>query len=98
MSISNIQSRVKKIQNIIFSENNDKWRLSPIYIEYMDIKNNQDKKYCINYKGKKLIYDNIDDFYKEYNLYPYKNIIPVILDVIDNSYLEKTLYDANRVG
>ena len=45
-----------------------------------------------------LVYDNVEDFYKEYNVYSKKDINPQIIEVVDNSHLEKVLYDANRVG
>lgn len=95
MSLIDIQKRVKRLENIAFSS--DKWRLKLICIQYRgnldDV--NTNKTYWFNYKGKDLNYDNLDYFYNEYNVYPNKDINPQIIEIIDNSHLEKTLYDAN---
>ena len=45
------------------------------------------------------IRDAIDGgYYKEYKIYPKKDINPQIIEVVDNSYLEKYLYLANEEG
>lgn len=99
MSTLTIKNRLKKIENIIYYEDKDKWRLNLVCIQYMgNIENiNANKKYHLEYKGKKLIYDNLDNFYKEYNIYPKKDINPQILEIVDNSHLEKVLYISNKV-
>ena len=100
MSVTSIQSRLKRLEDIVFYDDKDKWRLNTIKIEYKgksdDINNN--KKYYLKYQDKDLIYDNIEDFYKEYNIYPKKDINPIIINVVDNSYLESFMYECNRVG
>ena len=98
MGINNIQSRLNKIETITTQKYSNKWRLNKLYIFYMgnddDINNN--KKYHFTYKGKKLIYDNMEDFYNDYNVYPKKDINPIIDEVVDNSYLKKVLYETNK--
>jgi len=96
----NIQSRLKKIQDIVFYEDKYKWVSNIVYIQHRGTMDNvnDNKRYWINYKDKELVYDNVEDFYKEYNVYPKKDINPQIIEVVDNSHLEKVLYDANRVG
>lgn len=98
MSIANIQSRLKRIEDIVFYEDKDKWRLNHIYIQHRGTMDNinQDKKYWLEYEGKELVYDNIEDFYKEYNIYPKKDINPQIIEVVDNSHLERFMYECNR--
>lgn len=100
MSLLNIKNKVDMLHNKVFYVDKDKWRLNWITILYSgednDINNN--KKYRLEYEGKKLVYDNIEDFYKEYNVYPKKDINPQIIEVVDNSYLEKYLYLANEEG
>ena len=100
MSLLNIKNKVDMLHNKVFYIDKDKWRLNWITILYSgednDINNN--KKYRLEYEGKKLVYDNIEDFYKEYNVYPKKDINPQIIEVVDNSYLEKYLYLANEEG
>ena len=94
MSLLSIKSRLKAIEDKVFFEDKDKWRLNIIDIFYKgtdeDINNN--KKYYFKYKDTDYVYDNIDDFYKEHNVYPQKDINPLIVEVIDNSHLEKYLY------
>lgn len=99
MSIASIQSRLKKIEDIVFYDDKSKWVKNLIYIEHRgNIDNiNQNQKYWLNYKNKDLVYDNVETFYKEYNVYPRKDINPIIIDIVDNSYLDKVLYDANRI-
>ena len=98
MSLLSIKNKVDMLHNKVFYVDKDKWRLNWITILYSgednDINNN--KKYRLEYEGKKLVYDNIEDFYKEYNVYPKKDINPQIIEVVDNSYLEKYLYLANE--
>ena len=100
MSLLNIKNKVDMLHNKVFYIDKDKRRLNWITILYSgednDINNN--KKYRLEYEGKKLVYDNIEDFYKEYNVYPKKDINPQIIEVVDNSYLEKYLYLANEEG
>ena len=100
MSLLSIKNKVDMLHNKVFYVDKDKWRLNWITIVYSgednDINNN--KKYRLEYEGKKLVYDNIEDFYKEYNVYPKKDINPQIIEVVDNSYLEKYLYLANEEG
>ena len=100
MSLLSIKNKVDMLHNKVFYVDKDKWRLNWITILYSgednDINNN--KKYRLEYEGKKLLYDNIEDFYKEYNVYPKKDINPQIIEVADNSYLEKYLYLANEEG
>ena len=100
MSLLSIKNKVDMLHNKVFYVDKDKWRLNWITILYSgednDINNN--KKYRLEYEGKKLVYDNIEDFYKEYNGYPKKDINPQIIEVVDNSYLEKYLYLANEEG
>ena len=100
MSLLSIKNKVDMLHNKVFYVDKDKWRLNWITIlhsgEDNDINNN--KKYRLEYEGKKLVYDNIEDFYKEYNVYPKKDINPQIIEVVDNSYLEKYLYLANEEG
>lgn len=100
MSLLSIKNKVDMLHNKVFYVDKDKWRLNWITILYSgednDINNN--KKYRLEYEGKKLVYDNIEDFYKEYNVYPKKDINPQIIEVADNSYLEKYLYLANEEG
>lgn len=100
MSLLSIKNKVDMLHNKVFYIDKDKWRLNWITILYSgednDINNN--KKYRLEYEGKKLVYDNIEDFYKEYNVYPKKDINPQIIEVVDNSYLEKYLYLANEEG
>lgn len=100
MSVASIQSRLKRLEDIVFYDDKDKWRLKTIQIEYKgksdDI--NSNKKYYLKYQDKDLIYDNIEDFYKEYNIYPKKDINPIIINVVDNSYLESFMYECNRLG
>ncbi len=100
MSLLSIKNKVDMLHNKVFYVDKDKWRLNWITILYSgednDINNN--KKYRLEYEGKKLVYDNIEDFYKEYNVYPKKDINPQIIEVVDNSYLEKYLYLANEEG
>ena len=98
MSILSIKNRVKKIEDIVFYEDKDKWRLNWVFIYYRGNWDsvNDNKQYHLEYEGKELIYDNIDDFYKEYNVYPKKDINPQIIEVVDNSHLEKFMYECNR--
>ena len=100
MSLSSVKNKVNMLHNKVFYVDKDKWRLNRISIFYSgkdnDINNN--KKYRLEYEGKKLIYDNIEDFYKEYNVYPKKDINPQIIEIVDNSHLEKYLYMANEEG
>ena len=100
MSLLSIKNKVDMLHNKVFYIDKDKWRLNWITILYSgednDINNN--KKYRLEYEGKKLVYDNIEDFYKEYNVYPKKDINPQIIEVVDNSYLEKYLYLAHEEG
>ena len=100
MSLLSIKNKIDMLHNKVFYIDKDKWRLNWITILYSgednDINNN--KKYRLEYEGKKLVYDNIEDFYKEYNVYPKKDINPQIIEVVDNSYLEKYLYLANEEG
>ena len=100
MSLLSIKNKVDMLHNKVFYVDKDKWRLNWITILYSgednDINNN--KKYRLEYEGKKLVYDNIEDFYKEYNVYSKKDINPQIIEVVDNSYLEKYLYLANEEG
>lgn len=95
MSLLSIKNKVDKIHSQVFYVDKDKWRLNWIRIFYSgednDINNN--KKYRLEYEGKKLVYDNIEDFYKEYNVYPKKDINPQIIEIVDNSHLEKVLWD-----
>jgi hypothetical protein len=97
MSLLSIKSRLKAIEDKVFFEDKDKWRLNIIDIFYKgtdeDINNN--KKYHLNYNNKELVYDNIDDFYNEYKVYPKKDINPVIIEIIDNSHLERYMYMEN---
>lgn len=99
MSILTLKQRLKKIEDIVFYEDKDKWRLNVVYVVYKgtDEDINHNKKYHLNYKGKDLIYDDIQDFYKDYNVYPNKDINPYIFEIVDNRDLESVLYDANRV-
>lgn len=99
MSILTLKNRVKKIEDIVFYEDKSKWVQNIIYIQYRGNWDNvnDNKKYHLEYMGKELVYDNIEDFYQEYNVYPKKDINPQIIDIVDNSYLESVLYDANRV-
>lgn len=98
MNILQLQNRLKKIEDIVFYEDKDKWRLNIVYIAHKgtdeDINNN--KKYCFKYNDKDLVYDNIEDFYKEYNVYPKKDINPYMFEIVDNRHLESVLYDANK--
>lgn len=100
MSLLSVKNKVNMLHNKVFYVDKDKWRLNRISIFYSgednDINNN--KKYRLEYEGKKLIYDNIEDFYKEYNVYPKKDINPQIIEIADNSHLEKYLYMANEEG
>lgn len=100
MSLLSVKNKVDMLHSKVFYVDKDKWRLNWITIFYSgednDINNN--KKYRLEYEGKKLIYDNIEDFYKEYNVYPKKDINPQIIEVVDNSHLEKYLYMANEEG
>ena len=100
MSLESINNRLKKIESALFNQNNNKWRLNLIFIEHRGNLDNvdEDRKYHLNYEGKELIYDNVEDFYKEYNVYPQKDINPQIVEVIDNSHLEKVLYNARDLG
>lgn len=95
MSLLSIKNKVNKIHSQLFYVDKDKWRLNLIHVFYSgednDINNN--KKYRLEYEGKKLVYDNIEDFYKEYNIYPKKDINPQIIEIVDNSHLEKVLWD-----
>lgn len=97
MSLLSIKSRLKTIENIVFYEDKDKWRQNIITIFYKgkneDINNN--KKYYLNYDNKELVYDDIQDFYKEYNLKPKKDINPFIIEIVDNSHLEQYMYMEN---
>lgn len=83
MSLLSIKNKVDMLHNKVFYIDKDKWRLNWITILYSgednDINNN--KKYRLEYEGKKLVYDNIEDFYKEYNVYPKKDINPQIIEV-----------------
>lgn len=100
MSLLSVKNKVDRINKQIYNKNKDKWRLNLITILYSgednDINNN--KKYRLEYEGKKLVYDNLEDFYKEYNKYPNRDINPQIIEIIDNSYLEKYLYLASEEG
>lgn len=91
MGLINIKSRIKKIEDIIYYVDKDKWKFNIISIFYKgteeDINNN--KRYYLNYNDKDLIYDKVEDFYNEYKVYPKKDINPVIIEIIDNNYLEK---------
>ena len=40
----------------------------------------------------------MEDFYKEYNVYPKKDINPLIIEVVDNRHLEKYLYMDDEEG
>lgn len=92
-----ILSRLKNIENLVLCKDTDKWRYNTVYIEYRgtdeDINNN--KKYYLDYDNKKLVYDDIQDFYNEYDLKPKQDINPIIIEIVDNSYLERYLYDDN---
>ena len=95
MSLTSIQKRLKSIESRAFLKDKDKWRLNIIDILHKgtddDINNN--KKYYLNYGNKELVYDNIQDFYKEYNVYPNKDINPIIIEIVDNKHLEQVLWD-----
>lgn len=97
MSLFTIQRRLKTIENKVFFEDKDKWKNNIITIFYKgtdkDVNNN--RKYHFKYNDKELVYDNMEDFYKEYNVYPKKDINPFIIKVIDNSHLERFLYEDN---
>ncbi len=96
MSLSNIQRRLKSIEGKAFYQSKDKWKLKVINILHKgtddDINNN--KRYYLNYGNKELVYDDIQDFYKEYNIYPNKDINPIIIDIVDNKHLEQVLWDS----
>ncbi len=98
MSIASIQSRLKRLEDIVFYEDKDKWVRNVIYIQHRGTMDNvnQDKKYWIDYQDKELCYEKVEDFYNEYNLKPKKDINPIIIDVVDNSHLERVLYECNR--
>lgn len=102
----NVGKRINDLENKVILANKDKWRQNILWIVYKgtdnDINNNKkyhiDTKYLkwykpnINIADTELIYDNLEDFYKEYNLYPNKDINPQIIEIVDNSHLEKYLY------
>lgn len=96
MSLIGIQSRLKNIEGKLFL---DKWRQNTLWIQYKgtDDDINHNKQYHFKYKDKELIYDNMQDFYNEYNVYPNKDINPIIITVVDNSHLESVLYNADLV-
>lgn len=96
MSLIGIQSRLKNIEGKLFL---DKWRQNTLWIQYRgaDDDINHNKQYHFKYKNKELIYDNMQDFYNEYNVYPNKDINPIIIEVVDNSHLESVLYNADLV-
>lgn len=74
--------------------------------EILDAINNQDIKYQIDTTKQVYNYifnlkdkDKVKDIIYQYNLRHYDSKGHIEdTDVIDNSYLEKVLYDANRVG
>ena len=100
MSLLSVKNKVDMLHSKVFYVDKDKWRLNwiPIFYSGEDNDINNNKKYRLEYEGKKLIYDNIEDFYKEYNVYPKKDINPQIIEIVDNSHLEKYLYMANEEG
>lgn len=103
----NISKRLNDLEyKIITSKQND-WKLKMLFITYQGTDNdiNNNKKYHIDTKYLKwykpnikiddaeLIYDNLEDFYKDYNIYPNKNVNVVVYEIVDNSHLEKYLYN-----
>ena len=103
----NIGKRINDLEDKIILANKDKWRQNLLWIIYKgtdnDINNNKkyyiDTKYLKRYKPNiniadtELIYDKVEDFYKDYNLYPKKDINSIIIEVVDNSHLEKAMYE-----
>ena len=82
--------QLQALENYILSLNKDKWKKETVSIFVEGTGDN--KTYNIDYDNKHLIYDSIDDFYNEYNIQPYKDINPIIFNIVDNSHLEKVLY------
>lgn len=108
---SNINKRVYDLEYKFITSNNDKWRLKVLIIIYRGddtdinnkkyyIKTSDIKKYRPNIKvdAEEVIYNNLDDFYKDYNLYPNKDINPLILNIVDNSNLEKAMINEDKKG
>ena len=89
MSLIGIQSRLKNIEGKLFL---DKWRQNTLWIQYKgtDDDINHNKQYH------QSSYIELD-FYNEYNVYPNKDINPIIITVVDNSHLESVLYNADLV-
>lgn len=100
MNITRVKNRVKEIEDRVFYEDRHKWIDNWITIYYAGEDNdlNNNRKYRLEYEGKKLVYDKIEDFYKEYNVYPKRDINPHFITIVDNSHLEKYMYMVDEEG
>ena len=60
------------------------------YKKYRDANKDKINEYQRQYRA------NNKDKVKEYNIYPKKDINPQIIEVVDNSHLERFMYECNR--
>lgn len=100
--------RLNRIEQILNSKDKNNLLFKLLYIVYENRAehSNKNKKYYIQtndvlmYKpdadikpDTELVYDNLDDFYKEFNLYPDKDIRLIIFNTIDTTETEKAFWN-----
>lgn len=103
--INYMTRRLNKIEQILNDKDKQDKKILFITLENREEHSNDNKKYYI--KGNclkiirpdadiedntELIYDNLDDFYKEFNINPKGNIHIIIMDVIDTTETEKAFW------
>ena len=104
--INYMTRRLNKIEQILNDRDRQDLKLLYITLEKREEQSKDNKKYYVKTNNIKtirpdadikdnteLVYDNLDDFYKEFNIKPKDNINTIIMDVIDTSETEKAFWN-----